>query len=160
MEKYEELKGLNTLHRNILIVTLDQLWRNHLHTLDYIKRGVGLRAYAQKDPLNEYKFEAFRAFESMMDDLSIISTQRIFHVSRATPEEMAKMHRQRAMVEGRSFMRGPRLKPIEEITPRKAPEDRDPNKPESWGRVNRNEACPCGSGKKYKYCHGSIVKGI
>ena len=141
--KEEELKGINHVHRNILLLTLDQLWRNHLHTLDYVKKGVALRAYAQKDPLNEYKFEAFRAFESMMDDLSTMSIQRIFHVSRASPEDIQKIQNNRKMAMGGaraaagaailSNKRTPRLKSVEKIVPRTTPEDRDPKKTRVMG---------------------------
>ena len=152
--------------RYILLTTLDQVWKEHLHNLDYLRQGISLRAYGQKDPLNEYKREAFNLFEKMLDHLRELYIQRLCflhvdaeHVNRQSMllanKELQEMSRSRTDPAFEKYNSGVSLET--KATPFKSyvtPEDRSPSDPETWGKISRNEACPCGSGKKYKHCHG------
>ena len=168
-ERYGE-KIIRLLEKRILLVTLDQLWKEHLLALDHLKQGIGLRAYGQKDPLNEYKREAFSMFEQMLFNMNEVVTARLAHMEisddHADAENIQKLSRRRSnMREERvdpAIASGPGVgqapKAVLGQAKRKiAPEDRDPNDPSTWGKVARNELCPCGSGKKYKQCHGKMA---
>ena len=145
--------------KQVLLITLDALWKDHLHTLDNLRTGIGLRAYAQRDPLNEYKMEAFSLFQAMMQEFSDLSVQRILHL------EVAHDVKQMDEASRRTFETrndpahvleknsGVKIKELTKVVP---PEERDPNDPGTWGKLSRNEPCPCGSGKKYKHCHGKF----
>lgn len=158
----EELMRL--AEKKIMLLTLDQLWKEHLLGLDQLKQGIGLRAYGQKDPLNEYKREAFQAFHFMLNRLGEVVLIRLMRMELEPSEEvkqrMTTVHStQTPMHEGRtdpgmkqSAQEGTQLVNRKRINP----EERDPGNPESWGKVSRNELCPCGSGKKYKHCHGKL----
>src|SRR5262249_46155394 len=124
---------------------LDQNWKEHLLGLDHLRHGIGLRAYGQRDPLNEYKREAFDMFEGMMARLREQITQLLAHIEIRQPEPMQEM--------------APPLQAPQ--PPRPAGSNgADPNNPASWKNVSRNAACPCGSGKKYKHCHGKLASGF
>lgn len=155
--------------KRVLLQTLDQLWKDHLLSLDHLRQGIGLRAYGQRDPLNEYKQEAFALFESMLERLRETVSLRMarIQISYDNPDEVMRMKQQQRMYEGRG-----NTDSAEAIRARKAsgyqpqvlplrsnvnPDERDPANPETWGKVMRNEACPCGSGKKFKHCHGTLV---
>ena len=154
----------------LLLTTLDQVWKDHLHNLDYLRQGISLRAYGQKDPLNEYKREAFNLFKHMLDNLKEIFIQRVCYIHIDTghidQESMSLEHKklQTSMYETRedpAFSRynsgvsvETTLKPLKVHV---KPEDRIKTDPTSWGKVSRNESCPCESGKKYKYCHGNLL---
>jgi preprotein translocase subunit SecA len=155
------------VEKSILLQTLDHLWREHLVTLDHLRQVIGLRGYAQRDPLNEYKSEAFQLFEAMLSSLREAVTAQLMRVEVVTQpppmDELPPMqahHLDAATGEDEllsytdaEIAREATLAPSEDAaTPR-----RDPNDPSSWGRVGRNEACPCGSGKKFKHCHGRFV---
>ena len=142
---------------------LDQLWKEHLLRLDHLRQGIGLRAYAQRDPLNEYKREAFGLFEELLNALRERVISVLSHIElQVTPTE-DKMFAQpsRPMVETRqdpAFAAEPA--PVEAeakpARPRRGTQI-EANDPLTWGRVARNAPCPCGSGKKYKHCHGRVA---
>jgi len=166
-EKKEKLYTtpiMRMLEKRILLLTLDQLWKEHLLGLDHLKQGIGLRAYGQKDPLNEYKKEAFAMFENMLSRLNEVVTGRLSHLELSEEQRDAealskKPERKQRMKEGRVDPALQREAPVAVLATartRIAPEERDPADPESWGKVARNEPCPCGSGKKYKQCHGQV----
>ncbi len=151
----------------ILTTTLDQVWKEHLHNLDHLRQGISLRAYGQKDPLNEYKREAFSLFEKMLDHLRELFIQRLCYITL----DVEHLNRQAMLIANKELQEmstgredpafkkyNPEGKSVEtKAKPFKAyvaPEDRDPTNPESWGKISRNELCPCESGKKYKHCHG------
>jgi preprotein translocase subunit SecA len=142
------------VEKSILLQTLDYLWREHLVMLDHLRQVVGLRGYGQRDPLNEYKSEAFQLFDTLLNKLrETVSTQlmRVEIVSQPEQLETPPMQAHHAdPITGEDEV--PQM-PL--ATPASA--DRDPNKPSSWGKVGRNEPCPCGSVKKYKHCHGQIA---
>ena len=151
----------------ILLTTLDQVWKEHLRNLDYLRQGISLRAYGQKDPLNEYKREAFNLFEKMLDHLRELYIQRLCflhvdteHVNRQSMllanKELQEMSRSRIDPAFEKYNAGVSLetkaKPFKSYV---APEDRVSSDPETWGKISRNDPCSCGSGKKYKHCHGT-----
>ncbi len=168
--------------KQLLLQILDQQWKDHLLSLDHLRQGINLRAYAQKDPLNEYKREAFSLFEAMLADLRQQVTAVLSHIEIRTqsPEEIeARMAAERLAQEMHETRDDPALAsdvvgtveddqelratgtdgaavPQRPVTSRVASTDIDPNDPSTWGKVPRNAPCPCGSGKKYKHCHGAL----
>jgi preprotein translocase subunit SecA len=150
------------VEKSILLQTLDHLWREHLLMLEHLRQVVGLRGYGQRDPLNEYKAEAFNLFESMSQNLREAVTAQLMRVEvvqqqEETPElpPMQAHHIDPSTGEDELALAeaGAATLARAGITPRPAAE-RNPNDPGTWGKVGRNEPCPCGSGKKYKHCHG------
>ncbi len=158
---------MNDAIKYILLTTLDQVWKDHLHNLDHLRQGISLRAYAQKDPLNEYKREAFYLFEQMLNNLKELFIERVCHLHIDTnnihKEAMSLEHKKlQTMLETREdpafskYNAGISIESqVKTIKNQVHPEDRIPSDSTSWGKVARNELCPCGSGKKYKYCHGN-----
>ncbi|MFL9824994.1 preprotein translocase subunit SecA [Rhodoplanes sp. SY1] len=153
---------LRYVEKSILLQSLDHLWREHLVMLDHLRNVVGLRGYAQRDPLNEYKAEAFALFEAMSQNLREAVTSQLMRV------EIVQQQPDEAQL---PYMEATKLDPStgeNEFAPAEvgvllgsrqdgdtvAAAARDPKNPATWGKVGRNEACPCGSGKKYKHCHG------
>lgn len=165
----EQVYGADVMQnalKYILLTTLDQVWKDHLHNLDYLRQGISLRAYGQKDPLNEYKREAFGLFERMLDSLKELFVQRICYLqidtSHLNPDAMSLARKKlQVMTESREdpafskYNAGASLQTIAKTVKAYVdPSSRVQTDPSSWGKVARNEPCPCGSGKKYKYCHG------
>ncbi len=182
--------------KSLLLQLLDQAWKEHLLALDHLRQGIGLRAYGQKDPLNEYKREAFDMFEEMLNNLRETVTSVMCHLELSIDaDELAameqaeyanqEMHETRtdpafAEAEGGGGGGGQGMHPAAVMQAQPAgsnvlsastdPADAppgwvldkglgrwvDPNDPDTWGKVPRNAACPCGSGKKYKHCHGQV----
>jgi preprotein translocase subunit SecA len=157
------------VERSFLLQTLDHLWREHLVNLDHLRSVVGFRGYAQRDPLNEYKSESFELFQALLGNLRQSVTAQLMRVelvreaADAPPPEAPEVFGQHidATTGEDDFNEGgfgdaevmTRIA-VESVV---APEDRDPLKPSTWGKVGRNEACPCGSGKKFKHCHGAFA---
>lgn len=145
------------VEKSVVLQTIDGLWREHLVNLDHLRSVVGFRGYAQRDPLNEYKSEAFELFQTMLANLRKTVTSQLSRVeivrqaAEAPPPELPRMfgeHIDGTTGEndfGEVFDDEPNFVPAEQ---------RDPNNPATWGKIGRNEACPCGSGKKFKHCHG------
>jgi preprotein translocase subunit SecA len=159
---------MRSVEKSLLLQILDQVWKEHLLTLDHLRQGIGLRAYGQKDPLNEYKRESFTLFEEMLEIVRERVTSILCHVElELTPNEDLFIPRQeRKMEETRTdpafAMAGADVDeaPMPQaatVRVRRASETIDPTNPNTWGRVARNKACPCGSGKKYKHCHGKVA---
>ena len=160
----EVMRGVE---KSLLLQLLDTLWKEHLLTLDHLRQGIGLRAYAQRDPLNEYKREAFDLFEDMLDSLRERVTQVLSHVelqmydpeedffSRGEQEIITSHEAPSNMMVDESEINEQAISAVP-IHRRKAAKEIDPNDPETWGRVPRNAPCPCGSGMKYKHCHGAM----
>jgi preprotein translocase subunit SecA len=131
--------------RSLVLQTLDQTWKDHLSLLDHLRQGISLRAYAQRDPLNEYKREAFDLFQSMLVGLREQATSVLAHVE--------------LKVERPGDMAPPPLRPMVESRqdPATAPAaNAAPAAPAPWAGTPRNAPCPCGSGKKFKHCHGRL----
>ncbi|MEI4484484.1 MULTISPECIES: preprotein translocase subunit SecA [unclassified Phyllobacterium] len=152
------------VEKSIILQSLDALWREHLVNLDHLRSVVGFRGYAQRDPLNEYKTEGFELFQTMLVNLRQNVTSQLMRVelvrdAAATQEpELPPMegHHIDGTTGEDDFGEGSMLA-VQEDLRIVDPADRDPNNPQSWGKIGRNEACPCGSGKKYKHCHGSFA---
>ena len=150
------------VQKSVILQSLDNLWREHLVNLDHLRSVVGFRGYAQRDPLNEYKTEGFELFQAMLSNLREVVTSQLMRVEimREEPQpELPEMHGHH--IDGTTGeddfgegSEGPRLADSDRFVD---PADRDPADPSTWGRVARNEACPCGSGKKFKHCHGAFV---
>jgi len=155
------------IEKQVLLQSLDHLWREHLVTLDHLRQVIGWRGLAQRDPLNEYKAEAFQLFDQLIAGLREQVTAQLMRVEvmfEAPPEPSLPP------------MEGHHLDPLtgqddfnvsqDFITAGYLPQPaqgaeapagaRDPGDPATWGRVGRNDPCPCGSGKKYKHCHGQL----
>ncbi len=146
--------------KSLLLQLLDQIWKDHLLQLDHLRQGIGLRAYAQRDPLNEYKREAFDMFQTMLARLreSVIQVLSHLELQMEAPEQTLQNRAQQIdMTETRddpAFEAADVTASATIPLRRKAADVIDPNDPSTWGKVSRNAACPCGSGRKYKQCHG------
>lgn len=153
------------VERSVVLQTLDHLWREHLVNLDHLRSVVGFRGYAQRDPLNEYKSEAFELFQALLGNLRQAVTGQLMRVelvreaAEAPPPQAPEMHGHHADGStGEDDFGGETAVAVMQETMRIVPaEERDPNNPKTWGKIGRNEACPCGSGKKYKHCHGTFA---
>ena len=117
-----------TAEKSLLLQVLDQQWKEHLQALEQLRQSIGLRAYGQKDPLNEYKREAFILFERMLQNMRTVITSVLSHLEIKEEEEKVANKQKTNYV--------------------------DNNEMKNWGKVSRNALCPCGSGKKFKHCHG------
>lgn len=156
---------MRQVEKAILLQTLDNLWREHLANLDHLRSVVGFRGYAQRDPLQEYKTESFTLFESMLAQLRQNTTAQLLRVelvSEQPPEMPAapEMHPHHVNpLTGEDEMEpAPAAAATAAATPAASGGgEKDPNDPATWGKVGRNEQCPCGSGKKYKHCHGALA---
>ena len=151
------------VEKSILLQSLDHLWREHLVMLEHLRQVIGLRGYGQRDPLNEYKSESFNLFEAMVVSLREAVTSQLMRVeivqSPPPPEAtelpfMQAHHIDPSTGEDELAMADASLVPAMAGNGTSRAPQRNPNDPTSWGKVGRNEACPCGSGKKYKHCHG------
>lgn len=144
------------VEKTILLQTLDHLWREHLIMLDHLRQVIGLRGYGQRDPLQEYKTEAFNLFQEMSAHLREAVTAQLMRVEIIPPEQEAPAL---PPMEAHKFdpNTGEDEMALASVTLAPQATDaalRDPKNPASWGKIGRNEDCPCGSGKKYKHCHG------
>ena len=140
-------ENMRLIEKQVLLETIDGKWREHLLTLEHLRSVVGFRSYAQRDPLNEYKSEAFQLFQSLLDGLRERVTQVLSHVRMRSAEDqkamMDAMDRQQAALQQQA-----------QTTADSG--GFDENDRTTWGNPGRNEICPCGSGKKFKHCHGKI----
>ena len=150
----------------ILLQTLDHLWREHIINLEHLRQYVGLRGYGQRDPLNEYKSEAFELFESLLSRLRFDVVRQLMHImiSMEAPPEMPQEAPQ--MIASKpDFNSGENMAAGEPepyrgqrtVVNQDPDVPVDPNNPATWGKVQRNAPCPCGSGRKFKHCHGALV---
>ena len=162
---------MRQIEKAVLLQTLDHLWREHLVTLEHLRQVIGLRGYGQRDPLNEYKSESFTLFEHMLARLREAVTGQLMHVelSRqegAPPLDAAELppieahHLDPTTGEDEFALEaaGAGIAAVASAAParaRKAAQGPNPADPSTWGKVQRNALCPCGSGKKYKHCHGA-----
>ena len=151
---------MRRVEKSLILQMIDQGWRDHLAQLDMLRHGVNLRAYGQKQPLLEYQRESFQMFTDLLSSLRERVTSILSRIElRAEPPPEALQPR--APVRGREVHEqvnsgiGDTGLTDQRALPRVAPDNRNPNDPATWGRIARNEACPCGSGKKFKHCHGA-----
>jgi preprotein translocase subunit SecA len=180
------VETMRSIEKQVLLQTIDRNWREHLVTLDHLRSVVGFRGYAQRDPLNEYKSEAFQLFEALLNKLRIEVTRMLAHVQVMTQAEQQAMiaelqaRAQAAQAETAALQTAaPQPAPLQSVPvpptpaepvpqPAREPEFAgagaapafpsrvDPAVPETWPLSGRNDPCPCGSGKKYKHCHGRL----
>ncbi|MGC1494995.1 MAG: preprotein translocase subunit SecA [Sulfitobacter sp.] len=148
-------ENMRNIEKQLLLQSIDGKWRDHLMTLEHLRSVVGFRGYAQRDPLNEYKNESFQLFESMLDSLRQDVTQKLGQIQPMTAEE------QQAMIEEMKARQAQMEAPVTTDTPENQPapivEGFDEGDPATWGNPGRNDACPCGSSKKFKHCHGRLA---
>ena len=149
-------ENMRMIEKQVLLRTIDGKWREHLLTLEHLRSVVGFRGYAQRDPLNEYKNESFQLFESMLDSLRQDVTQKLALVKPMTEEEQREilaqeMARQKALADAQAG------NVDEDSVPEDQADGFDENDPSTWGNPGRNAPCPCGSGKKFKHCHGKLA---
>jgi preprotein translocase subunit SecA len=186
---------MRQIEKMVLLQTLDHLWREHLVTLDHLRQVIGLRGFGQRDPLNEYKSEAFALFEYMLGKLREAVTGQLMHVQLAKPgeappleaEELPEMEAHhfdpttgedelaletvgagggdgrgatRPVRAAKSAARGSagatKPRAAKAAASGGAAAAVNPADPSTWGKVQRNALCPCGSGKKFKHCHGAL----
>ncbi|MGA1634865.1 MAG: preprotein translocase subunit SecA [Gemmobacter sp.] len=143
---------MRDIEKQILLQTIDGKWREHLLRLEHLRSVVGFRGYAQRDPLNEYKTEAFALFETLLEGLRGDVTQKLSLIRPMTAEEQAALRRQ---FEAQQTALAAAAAPPPPPEPAPNP-DFDETNPATWGDPGRNDPCPCGSGKKFKHCHGKI----
>ncbi len=152
---------MRSIEKQVLLQSIDGKWREHLLTLEHLRSVVGFRGYAQRDPLNEYKTESFTLFESMLNSLRQEVTQKLAAIRPLTQAEQDEM-----MAQVRAQQRAAAAPAEAEPAPTapaadEAPANRlagfDETDPATWGNPSRNDPCPCGSGEKFKHCHGRLV---
>jgi preprotein translocase subunit SecA len=145
---------MQQIEKQLLLEAIDTKWREHLITLEHLRSVVGFRGYAQRDPLNEYKNEAFQLFGGMLDSLRANVTQKLSQIRPLSEEERQKILAQQAILSG--LMQGQDLQ--DDVLPKENPETGFVESDRStWGNPGRNDPCPCGSGKKFKHCHGRFA---
>ncbi len=155
---------LRMVEKGILLQVLDQLWKDHIATLDHMRHTIVLRAYGQKDPLNEYKKEAFNLFSNMLDQLREKTTFILCRTQIQTDSadalasrEVRHQNMQEIHERPQSLVGNEAPEPEKNVPFKYAQMQVDPNNPATWGKVSRNDPCPCGSGKKFKHCHGQVA---
>lgn len=143
---------MSQFEKSVILQTLDNQWREHLAVMDQLRQGIHLRGYAQKDPKQEYKKEAFTLFTTMLDNLKYDAIRLISSVEIQTEEDVNAVEEQR---------RAEQVSKMNLQHGNYADENEDDTQPQTYRRqekkVGRNDPCPCGSGKKYKACHGNLV---
>ncbi len=144
------------VEKSILLQTLDHLWREHLVMLDHLRQVIGLRGYGQRDPLQEYKSEAFNLFEGLISHLREAVTAQLVRVEIVPPDEQPELPQMEAHKLNPNTGEDEMAFAQAALAPVPAAQ-RDPQNPATWGKVGRNEDCPCGSGKKFKHCHGKFA---
>ena len=154
--------NMRNIEKQLLLQTIDGKWREHLLRLDHLRSVVGFRGYAQRDPLNEYKTEAFQLFEHMLDSLRQDVTQKLSQIRPITAEEQqALMAQYQAQIAAQTQARQAAAVSAAAAIPAAAPAGAlpgfDETDPKTWGEPSRNDPCPCGSGEKFKHCHGKLA---
>ena len=155
---------IRTIEKQIMLQVLDQLWKEHLQNMDHLRQGINLRAYAQRNPKQEYKRESFELFQKLLDDLKAEVTKILFRIEPISQEQAAEMERARLEEAERQQqqlqMRHDQVSALgeDEAEPAAPPEEVQPERPyvRAGKKVGRNDPCPCGSGKKYKACCGRL----
>ena len=160
---------MRNIEKQVLLQTIDGKWREHLLTLEHLRSVVGFRGYAQRDPLNEYKTESFQLFEGLLDSLRTDVTQKLSQIRPMSPEEQQAMIAQIAEQQRKAqaavapavaipAVAAPVAAAViaETVVPTAPKAGFVEADPSTWGTPGRNDMCPCGSGKKFKHCHGAF----
>ena len=159
-------ENMRNIEKQVLLQAIDGKWRDHLLTLEHLRSVVGFRGYAQRDPLNEYKNESFQLFESMLDSLRTEVTQKLGQIRPMTEEEqqqiLSQMQERQAAAQANAAQAAEENSEAPASTAAAASGSTavagfDENDPSTWGTPARNDECPCGSGKKFKHCHGKLA---
>ncbi|MEM7631942.1 MAG: preprotein translocase subunit SecA [Pseudomonadota bacterium] len=149
-------ENMRSIEKQLVLQAIDGKWREHLLTLEHLRSVVGFRGYAQRDPLNEYKNEAFQLFEVMLESLRTEVTNKLARIRPLTEEEQQEMLAQVA-AQQEAVQQAAEPEPAVPAPSAEAVEKGfDENDPTTWGNPGRNDPCPCGSGKKFKHCHGRL----
>jgi preprotein translocase subunit SecA len=162
-----------TIEKQVLLQAIDGKWREHLLRLEHLRSVVSFRGYAQRDPLNEYKTEAFQLFEGLLNSLREQVTQQLSRIRPVTKEEQDEMMRQMLATQQAARVNAAAPQAAEAAQPAAVAQPDavaaqaqarvpilagfDDADPSTWGNPGRNDPCPCGSGEKFKHCHGRIV---
>lgn len=149
-------EAMRNIEKQFLLQTIDGKWREHLLTLEHLRSVVGFRGYAQRDPLNEYKTEAFQLFEGLLDSLREDVTKKLAQVRPMTKEEQETLMRQ-ILAQQEAMKQAAGGATAEAESKGKSKEGFVESDPKTWGDPGRNAKCPCGSGKKFKHCHGRLI---
>ncbi|AZQ69405.1 preprotein translocase subunit SecA [Silicimonas algicola] len=149
-------ENMRSIEKQILLQTMDAKWREHILTLEHLRSVVGFRAYAQRDPVNEYKTEAFQLFGSLIDGLRGEVSEKLAHIRPMTEEEQQAMLQQMVAQRQAQAAAATPVSNDADPAPTGAVEGFDETDQSTWGNPGRNDACPCGSGKKFKHCHGAL----
>ena len=144
---------MRTIEKQLLLTTIDRKWREHILTLEHLRTAVNFRGYAGRDPLNEYKSESFILFESMLESLREDVSTQISRIRPMSKEEQEAMLRQIQLQDQAMQVAAEN----DGVAPTPLVEGFDEMDPATWGNPGRNDPCPCGSGKKFKHCHGKLV---
>ena len=151
---------MRMVEKSLLLQVFDQCWKEHLLSLDHLRQGIGLRAYGQRDPLNEYKAEAFALFNSMLAELRERVTSLLLRIELQPdtpipePEPLRVIDMRHPEPENAELELLAAAGAVPEPATSRRAEAVDPADPTSWAATPRTAPCPCGSGKKYKHCHG------
>ena len=156
---------MRSIEKQLLLQTIDAKWREHLVTLEHLRTVVGFRGYAQRDPLNEYKSEAFTLFEHLLNSLRQEVTQKLAMVRPLSADEQRAMMAQvlaqnpgaQAVAQPAPAPAAPAAAPVAEPVHKVARAGFVEGDPATWGNPARNDLCPCGSGEKFKHCHGKMA---
>ena len=143
----------DSIEKSILMQIIDQNWTDHLGQLEDLRQIVGIRGYGQRDPLNEYKSESFLLFENLLNKFREDVTRTLFHIRMVSDEAIEKLNENKNQIETH-HNKDQNINKNQTVKNKTKDTEIDPNNPSTWGKVGRNEMCPCGSGKKYKNCHG------
>ena len=148
---------MRNIEKQVLLQTIDQKWREHLLTLEHLRSVVGFRGYAQRDPLNEYKTEGFQLFEGMLDGLRADVTEKLARIQPLSQEQQEELIKQLQAQQAAQQQAVEAAAAPTADAPTPLIEGFDENDPTTWGNPGRNDPCPCGSGKKFKHCHGRLT---
>lgn len=158
--RYSHLgEQMREVERLVMLQLMDNLWKDHLHNMDQLRQGIGLRAYAQKNPKQEYKRESFALFEELLENIKYETIKYLSHVQITSHEDVEKIEQQRRQQESQRNYQHSQASGLKEAADSEAPAAKSESpKPvqRSMPKVGRNSPCPCGSGKKYKQCCGRI----
>jgi preprotein translocase subunit SecA len=160
------IESMQSIEKQILLQTIDAKWREHILRLEHLRSVVGFRGYAQRDPLNEYKTESFTLFENMLNTLRQTVTEQLSRIRPLTQAEQQAMMQQLLAQQQQARVQAP----VEAAAPVPVPVPETvgaapaavrlagfaEDDPATWGNPGRNDACPCGSGEKFKHCHGRL----
>jgi len=166
---------LRYIEKEVMLRTLDQHWREHLAAMDYMRQGIFLRSYAQKNPKQEYKREAFELFSAMLDRIKFDTVTTVSKIQVRTEQEIERetLERQQRLAQALQLQHAEAVSPIQTAVPDEGPAAALPSGGENVAemepraqaaapfvrampKVGRNEPCPCGSGRKFKHCHGAL----